>query len=192
MSALVQSEFVVTPEEYLAGELVADVRSEYVGGWVYPMPGVSDVHNALCVNLLHALMGFLDEHPCRVFMCDLKLRSHSGQVFYYPDLMVCCDPTDDAPYWRERPRYVVEVSSPETARTDEREKKIAYYHLPSIESYVQIAQDALHVVVNRRAPDVDYWVSETLTQPDEVLRLDGLGFSVSLERLYRRTGLSGL
>lgn len=183
---------LLTPEEYLAGELTADVRSEYVGGRVYPMPGVSAVHDRLCVNLLVDLGVFLEGQPCQLNSSDFKLRSHSGQVYYYPDLMICCDPTDDAPYWRERPRYVFEIGSPETARTDEREKKIAYYHLPSVESYVQIASDALRVLVNRRSPDLDYWVTETLTRPDDVLRLDSLGFSLPLGRLYRRTGLDGV
>jgi Uma2 family endonuclease len=189
MSEPLQADIVITPEAYLAGELGADLRSEYVGGRVYPMPGVSDVHDRLCRNLGYALERFLEDQPCQVHGPDLKLRSHSGSVYYYPDLMICCDPEDNAPYWRDRPRYVFEISSPETKRTDEQEKKIAYYHLPSIESYVQIAQEARRVIVNRREEGLDYWREETLTQPDDRLRLDGLGFSLPLARLYRRTPL---
>ena len=189
MSEPVPADVLITPEDYLAGELVADVRSEYVGGQVYPMPGVSAVHDRLCRNLGFVLEGYLQDHPCQVHGSDLKLRSHSGLVFYYPDLMICCDPEDNAAYWRERPRYVFEISTPETYRTDEREKKIAYYHLPSIESYIQIAQDAVRVTVNRRTPEIEYWAGEVLTQPADLLRLDGLGVSLPLSRLYRRTGL---
>lgn len=189
MSEVAQVEIMLTPEEYLAGELTADVRSEYVGGRVYPMPGVSADHDSICNNLTIDIGVFLEGHPCRVRGSDLKLRSHSGQVYYYPDLMICCDPDDDARYWRDRPRYVFEVSSPETHRTDDREKKIAYYHLPSIESYLQIMQDEMRVVVNRRTDEIEYWVGETLTQPDELLRLDGIGFSLPLHRIYRRTGI---
>jgi Uma2 family endonuclease len=190
MSDLSYAATLISPEDYLAGELTADVRSEYVGGQVYPMPGVSDIHDCLCVNLTIDLGVFLEDSACQVHGSELKLRSHSGQVYYYPDLMVCCDPADNARYWRERPRYVVEVSSPETARTDEREKKIAYYHLASVESYIQIASDKMKVIVNRRTPDLDYWREETLTQAEDCLQLDALGFSLPLARLYRRTGLA--
>ncbi|MBI2297813.1 MAG: Uma2 family endonuclease [Armatimonadetes bacterium] len=189
MSEVAQSETLITPEEYLAGELAADVRSEYVGGRLFPMPGTSDTHNELNGNLVHALIEFVGDGPCRVYFCDLKFRSRGGHVFYYPDVMVCCDPNDNARYWRDRPRYVFEISSPETQRDDERDKKLTYYFTPSIESYVQIAQDRLHVIVNRRTPDLDFWTEETLTHPDDLIRLDSLDFSLPLSRLYRRTGL---
>ena len=61
--------------------------------------------------------------------------------------------------------------------------------MPSLEGYVQVAHDALRVTVGRRSPGLDYWADETLTEPEHLLRLDGLGFSLPLSRLYRRTGL---
>ncbi len=179
----------VALDEYLAGELTADVRSEYVYGRAYLMPEIRDRHDAIGNNLRIALGIFLEDQAGEVFGPALKLRVHGGQVFYYPDAMVCCDPDDNAPYWRDRPRYVFEVSSPETHRTDDREKKIAYYHLPSIESYVQIMQDEMKVIVNRRTDEMEYWAGEILTAPDALMRLDGIGFSLPLHRIYRRTGL---
>ena len=191
MSETTQVAVNMSPEEYLAGELTAEIRSEYVGGQAYPMPGVSANHDTLSNNLKIDLGVFVEGTPCQVRGPDLKLRSDDGNVYYYPDLMICCDPSDAERYWRDRPRYVFEVSSPETWRTDDREKKIAYFHIESIESYLQVAQDTIRVVINRRAPAADYWVEEILTHPDDELRLDSLGFSVPLRRVYRRTGLPG-
>jgi len=181
--------FLVSPEEYLAGELTAVERSEFVRGRVYPMPGVSVVHAQLATNLTIDIGSFVDNTDCRVFVSDLKLRCESGEVYYYPDLMICCDPADDAEYWRERPRHVFEISSPETRRIDDGEKKAAYFAIDSIESYVQVSQSRLLVIVHRRGDDRDGWVEEILTKPDDELRLDGLGFSLPLRQLYRRTGL---
>ncbi|MCC7493284.1 MAG: Uma2 family endonuclease, partial [Fimbriimonadaceae bacterium] len=87
------------------------------------------------------------------------------------------------------PRFVVEITSPETQRTDSIEKAAAYFETPSIESYVQVSQTALAVAVHRRDAGQPTWITERLVQPADELRLDSLGFSLALARLYRRTGL---
>jgi Uma2 family endonuclease len=119
----------------------------------------------------------------------MKARTH-GQVYYYPDVMVCCDPTDNARYYRERPRFILEVLSEETRRTDEREKTLAYFHTPSLEAYVIVEQERLAVTVFRRDRG-QWWKTETLTEPGSLVRLDSLGFEMSLERIYRRTKALG-
>ncbi|MCC7492251.1 MAG: Uma2 family endonuclease [Fimbriimonadaceae bacterium] len=179
----------ITPEAYLAAELTADTRSEYVGGQVLPMPGVSAVHDRICRNLDHALESFLADHPCTVHGPDLKLKLYEGNSYFYPDLMVCCDPADNATYWRERPRYLFEISSPETKRHDDETKAIAYWHLSSVEAYVQVWQDGLQIAVHGRAAGRGWWDTVKLTEPADELRLEGLGFVTTLAQVYRRTGL---
>jgi len=185
MSAVPQTAIWISPEDYLAGELSADVRHEYVGGRVFAMAGASAGHNRICINLVSDLARFLEGHPCEAFSNDMKIRTHR-EVFYYPDVMVCCDPTDNARYYRERPRYVFEVLSEETRRTDEREKSLAYFHTPSVEAYILIEQTKMQVAVFRRDGET-WWRAEILTQPSDVVRLDGIEFEISLERIYRRT-----
>ena len=88
--------------EYLAGELQSKERHEYLGGSVYAMAGASDTHNTISLNLASALRTHLRGGPCRVYMADLKLRLQISDedVFYYPDVMVACDPRDTDPYAR--------------------------------------------------------------------------------------------
>lgn len=105
--------------------------------------------------------------------------------------MVCCNPADNARYYREHPRYVFEVLSDETRRTDEREKALAYFHTPSVEAYILIEQAIRQVTVFRRDGGT-WWQAEILTQPGDVVRLDSLGFEISLERIYRRTEAADL
>jgi Uma2 family endonuclease len=178
---------LLAPEEYLDHELVADVRHEYVAGRRFAMPASNVDHNRLVGNLLGPLVNHLQDGPCEVFSIDLKLRAHES-LFYYPDLMVCCDPTDNQPLWRERPRYVIEVSSPSTEAVDEREKSFAYLQVASVEAYILVRQDRCEVTVHRRAGTG--WQTETLTAPSDVLRLEGIGFTVTLERLYQRTAVA--
>lgn len=185
MSAVSQATSWISPEEYLAGESADDVRHEYVGGRVFAMAGVSADHNRIAGNIFRALGNHLEGHPCEAFSNDMKIRTHR-EVFYYPDVMVCCDPADNARYYRERPRYVFEVLSDETRRTDEREKSLAYFHTPSVEAYFLVEQARMQVTVFRRDGET-WWETEVLMQPVDLVRLDSFGFEISLERIYQRT-----
>src|SRR5690348_3187493 len=99
MEAVSQAEWT-SVEAYLQSEKHSQVRHEYIGGVLYAMAGASDEHIALCVNLVSALRNHLHGSPCRVQMSEgkVRLRVASEEIFYYPDLMVICDP-------REKDRY---------------------------------------------------------------------------------------
>ena len=119
---LAQSEQLVSVEDYLEGERLSEIRHEYVGGYAYAMAGANDDHNRIVGNIYSSLHQRLRGKRCEPFMADMKLKIPGGQAFYYPDVLVACDPSDNAKYFRERPTVVFEVMSPETARSDQREK----------------------------------------------------------------------
>src|SRR5260221_13456170 len=115
-------------EEYLRGQPTSEVRHEYVAGAVYGMAGASEEHNDIAGNIYAALRAHLRGKPCKVFMVDMKLRLNlgEGEVFYYPDLLVTCDPQDKDRHFKRFPKVVIEVLSPETERTDRRGKILAF------------------------------------------------------------------
>ena len=45
MSAVLKSDLVISVENYLAGEVISEVRHEYAGGEVYAMAGASNVQS---------------------------------------------------------------------------------------------------------------------------------------------------
>ncbi len=189
MTALPVSHARLTEEEYLAGELLSEVRHEYLAGVVHAMAGASARHNAIVVNLIASLHPCLRGKPCQPFSSDMKLRVEfgAGSVFYYPDAMVCCDPSDDAAYYRERPVLIIEVLSPETARVDQREKFLAYRTLPSLEVYVLVDQASCQLTLHRRENE---WQAEFITDPGASLTVPGLDWTVPLRDIYERTGLT--
>ena len=189
MSALLKSDLLVSPEDYLNGELVSDIRHEYVGGGVYAMAGASNTHNIISGNIFAALHAHLEDGPCVPYVSDMKVKVKSAneEMFYYPDVMVACDPSDNAKLWREKPVLIVEVSSPETARIDAREKNWAYQTIPSLEVYVMVSQSACEVTVFRRA---NGWKPEIISDPSGSLVIEPLKFSLPLPRLFARTGLA--
>lgn len=168
-------------EEYLEGERHAEVRHEYVAGQVYVMVGASDRHNLIALNLATALRPRARGTPCQLFMSDMKLRLNvaGDEVFYYPDLLLACDPGDRATYYRAHPCLIVEVLSEATARVDRREKLFAYTAIESLRSYILLSQDAREAQVHRRTEN---WRARRITEG--ALPIDCLDTEVSLATVY--------
>ncbi|TVP77983.1 MAG: Uma2 family endonuclease [Puniceicoccaceae bacterium] len=173
----------ISVEEYIEGEQFSEVRHEYIGGQVYAMSGGSEAHNLLAGNLYAALREHFRGRPCKVFMADMKLRLNIAEddIFYYPDVLVSCDPTDDAKYYKSKPVALVEVLSPSTERLDRREKFLSYQRLPSLEEYVLVDQEQMHVTLFRKVND---WKPEHFTEGSDRLILASLTFGLSLSAIY--------
>jgi Uma2 family endonuclease len=179
----------VSVEEYLEGELDSQLRHEYVEGHVYAMAGASDDHNRIAGNIFSFLHSALRGKPCEPFMSDMKAKipSQFASDFYYPDVIVACDPTDKEKYYREHPVVIVEVLSPQTRRTDEREKAIAYRLVSSVQVYMLVEQDRLRITVLHRAEND--WRREVIEGQAAALTLACLGVEIPMERIYERTGV---
>ncbi len=127
----------LTEREYLIGEEFADVKHEYYDGIIYAMAGASDPHELVSTNFLGLLWSHLRGKNCRVYKSDMKLRlTFRGKIiFYYPDVMVACDPAEKDPVYREKPRLIIEVAS-RNWRKDTVEKAATYAGIPTLEEYV--------------------------------------------------------
>jgi Uma2 family endonuclease len=182
MSALTAPGFI-TVEEYLAGEERRDVKHEYVGGSVYAMAGASWGHNQVAGNLFGELRTHTRGGPCRVFMADMKVRLliQGQELFYYPDIVVTCDPRETEDYFLRFPKLIIEVLSPATERVDRREKLWSYITIPTLEEYVLVAQETPAVTIYRRRAD---WQPETIIGLESTLLLESVGLSVPLRELY--------
>lgn len=186
MTALKKSDILLTPEEYLEGELLSDVRHEYIGGRVFAMAGASDDHNRISGNIFANLHAQLRGKPCEPFMNDMKAKT--PPAFYYPDVMVVCDPTDNHRYFRERPSVVFEVSSPDTEEIDRREKAMGFWYRPTCQSYIIVAQDRVALTVMRRGSG-EWWDSEEITDRHATLHLPEIGCEISVAEIYERTAV---
>ena len=127
-------------EEYLKLEQIASVKHEYVAGEIHARVGASRRHNMISGRIYRRLADAAEGGPCRVYISDMKLRV-ADDVFYYPDVMVACEPEPEDPYTEHEPCLVVEVVSPSTETTDRREKLAAYKKVPTVRAYLIVAQD---------------------------------------------------
>jgi len=192
MLAITKTAELMTPEEYLEGERYSEMRHEYVEGRVYAMAGASDDHNRIAINLGSELRERLRGHRCEAFMTDMKVKMPPlvADIFYYPDVLVACDPTDSAKYFRERPTIIFEVLSPETERIDIREKAIAYRQIPTVKVYALIEQDRMAITVLRQAEEG--WRKKMIEGKKATLKLPEIGVEIPFERIYERTAAAKL
>ncbi|MBZ4193355.1 MAG: Uma2 family endonuclease [Candidatus Contendobacter sp.] len=173
--------------DYLAFEESSEVKHEYINGEIYAMAGASVRHNRITLNLAERLIGHLRGTPCEVFVVEVKLHLQQlrQDIFYYPDVMVCCDPKDREPYYRTRPCLIVEVLSGGTARVDQREKLFAYTRLDSLQGYLLLDQDRMIAMLHRR--EGNEWRLTEFRDPAAELTLPCANLTVRLAELYEGT-----
>ena len=171
----------VSIEEYLQGEPASEVRHEYIDGQVYAMAGAGERHNLISGNLYAALRPKARTSGCKLFMADMKLRIRALKRFYYPDLLLTCNPFDGHEFYKEHPCLVIEVLSTSTEGTDRREKWQAYQTIASLQEYVLVAQERQQIEIYRR--DEERWQHITLDASDPVY-LGCLDLELSMAGVY--------
>ena len=172
-------------EDYLAGERDGEIRHEYGAGEAYAMTGASDRHGLLAGAFFAQMYPHSRQKRCQLFMADMKVRidEKRDSFFYYPDLLLSCDPDDrESAYYRRRPCLIVEIASPSTFRIDRREKFFAYRTLPSLREYVLVHQDTPQIEVFRYPED------EHDIYTEGTFRLECLDMALSVESVYADVG----
>jgi Uma2 family endonuclease len=175
---------LLTVEEYLNLEQDAEIRHEYVAGQIYAMAGASEAHNLIAGNIFALLRPHLRGSSCRTFVSDMKVKVKTQQadIFYYPDLLVTCDPNDNKKYFKTNPILIVEVLSNSTETTDKREKRVNYQNLENLQEYVLVSQDEIKVEIYRKDNEGN-WTVETLGKNDN-LQLNSVGLTLTMADIY--------
>ncbi len=184
MSALLKPEHI-SVEDYLEGELISEVKHEYLGGQVHAMAGGTSRHAALGANVTTALVSALRGKPCRAFNSDLKVRIElPGQTrFYYPDAMVVCELRKDSETWQDRPIVIVEVLSESTRRIDLTEKLDAYLAIPTLKALIFVEPGIVFATVHRRGPSGGF-SREDYAGTEAVIPLPEIGVDLALAEVY--------
>jgi Uma2 family endonuclease len=99
---------------------------------------------------------FGDGVAAHVSFADVRLRPFE-RLFYYPDVVVTCDPSDDDQLFIARPCLVVEVLSESTATIDRREKLFTYRQIETLLAYVVVHQDEPRIERHWRDATGEWW-----------------------------------
>ena len=178
--------------EYLALEARSPVRHEYIAGEIFAMTGASIRHNIIALNIATALRTHLRGTPCRALMEGVKLYLKKERSYFYPDVMVTCEPRllelDAQVQVVDSPVLIVEVLSPSTKGIDRREKLRAYRTLPSLKEYAMVSQDECRVELHRRRGDIG-WDIITF-EPGDTVELASVELQLPIADVYFEAGVA--
>lgn len=177
------NKYEMTPDEYLEWEARQEIKHEYINGEVYAMTGGTISHNAIAVNLIAALRPHVRGSSCRVLGSDAKVGITEKGSFFYPDVLVTCNPQDrQAIQVIQFPKLIVEVLSPGTEAYDRGAKFAQYRRLESLEEYVLINSESIGVEIFR-LNERRKWELTSYTNGDEI-ELVSIEFKFPIELLY--------
>lgn len=173
----------MSPEAYLEWEKGQVGKHEYVNGDVFAMVGAKDSHVTVAGNLFAILRSHLKGGPCRACMSDMKARLDQVNAFFYPDVMITCDPRDrETDYFKRYPLLIAEVLSDSTAAFDRGGKFAAYRQLESLQEYLLIDPDRPSVDCFRKDAS-EHWVLYPYDS-GETVELASVKLSLAMDALY--------
>ena len=176
----------LTPEEYIASERKATLKSEYLSGEIVAMSGASNEHNLITMNTANGLYNQVTGRGCRVYASDMRVGIGAGISYFYPDVTVVCDESrfeDDAFDTLINPQVIVEVLSTSTESYDRGEKFARYRQLESLQEYILISQNQVRVEHYLRQGK--QWVLSEFSALENMLPLVSIEAELSLNQIYR-------
>jgi Uma2 family endonuclease len=178
---------LISVEEYLRLEEIADLRHEFVAGERFAMTGGTVRHSTITLNIASHLRARARGGACRVFVTDLKVRAASD-VFYYPDVVVQCTPAADTDVYVHEPCLIIEVTSRSTAATDRREKLVAYRQIETLRAYLVVHHGRRRVDVHSRGVGTDAW-THVIIAGDGVVPIPSPEGTLPLDLIYEGVSL---
>jgi Uma2 family endonuclease len=187
MQAISQPPQTMTLEAYLEWEPQQDWRYEYANGEIFAMTGGTIPHNDLALNFYTALRPHIHSRGCRMNVSDVKVQVDPKSPYYYPDVVISCDPNDlNARKFIRNPKIIVEVLSPGTSTRDRGEKFSNYLKMPSLQEYLLIDSEAISVERYCRG-EGRMWLYYPYAAGDTIA-LSSIEFELAIELLYEGIG----
>lgn len=178
----------ISVEEYLHQEELAEYKSEYFNGEIFPMISPPAEHSLISGNLTSVLLNQLEDQPSLVLGSNMLLKVPETGLYTYADAVVAAEPQfEDA---RRRcllnPTVVIEVQSPATQYYDRGDKLAHYQRLASLREYVLIASDERRIEVWSRLDHQAPWCQAVCREPGESVGLPAIGCLLPIDRTYHK------
>lgn len=178
------SDNVFTVEEYIQHELKAEIRSEFINGQLFEMPGEKDINNNIALKIAFLFMQFLVEKGFEIYAHEVKVKIYGENKYYYPDVFVTKEAkTENNKYIKFEPVLIVEVVSETTQVNDYVDKYIDYTKIPSLQYYMIIEPETVLITCYRRGENGE-WITSKYTKVEDAITLDALNISFHLKQVY--------
>ncbi len=185
--ATVAAKILLTPEEYLVKERKAEFKSEYRNGQIVAMPRANRQHNLINGNILYGFHRQLLERTDEVYANNMRVKVSDSSLYMYPDVVVVCDePRFEDSHFDTllNPTVIVEVLSPSTESYDRKDKFLSYQTLESLQEYILVSQNGVHVEQYVRQDD--NWIQREFRSLDDVLVLASIECKLALRAIYAK------
>lgn len=171
-------------EEYIQHELKSQVRSEFINGQLFEMPGEKDINNEIAGNLYILLSALLKTLGYFIYNHDVKVKIYGENKYYYPDVFVTKElKTENNKYIKSEPVLIVEVVSETSQINDYVDKYIDYTKIPSLQYYLIVEPETFLITCYKRGENSD-WITSKFTRADDTIALDALNISFQLKQVY--------
>jgi Uma2 family endonuclease len=175
---------LMTAAEYLVWEPAQEGRHEYWDGEVVAMSCGTRNHNRISGNFFRLLDDALSDRNCDVYIVDVKVQVEPGRKYFYPDVVVTCDDSDEDTQYVRSPCLIIEVLSPSTEAIDRGAKFAKYRQFLAFKEYVLVDTSQAKVEVFRRN-DKGQWVLSEYNLEDK-LQLESIDVEIAIVDLYRQ------
>ncbi len=178
----------ITPEEYLALDRQAEVKSEYYAGQIIAFAGASKQHNLIVANVLAGIHRQLVDRPCNVYPSDMRVRVSKTGTYAYPDIVVTCGEEQFADGNSDillNPIVLIEVLSESTANYDRGDKFDQYRRIESLHEYILVSQEPYRADQYVRQNDTQ-WLLTEFHRAEDVIRLSSINCELALKEIYAK------
>ncbi len=179
---------IMSIKDYLAlDDNSQDTRYEYLDGDLHMLAGGTNYHSAIIANATLALGRGIEQTSCWIFNSDARVQI-SASRYVYPDITISCDPRDqELDNTLRYPHLIVEVLSPTTEDVDRGRKRLYYLECPTLQEYIMIDSQSMHVEVYHR--EDDGW-KLYMYGSGSIIKINSFNLQFPIESLYRGMRLS--
>ena len=182
-----------TAEEYEARERVAEFKSEFYRGEIFPMEGpdgdfgLTFQHSRIKANLVVEIGARIKGTRFQTLSSTMRVKVGSTGLQTYPDvLMLCGFPqfADRDEYCLTNPSVIIEVLSEPTAARDLGVKFRSYREIESVAEIVFAESDQFICTRYVRASDRRTWIYTAVEGPDASLTIATVDATIPMRDIY--------
>lgn len=175
-----------TIEEYLEMENAAAEKHEYYKGEIFAMSGAKVPHNTISSNLLGELAFKLKGKKCKPYGSDQRIHIETNSLFTYPDISVICGEIitrNNDNFNVLNPAVIIEILSPSTRNYDRGEKFMLYRDIRSLQEYILVDSERIHVEVFR-LNNARRWELEEYNNLQDKLHIKAINEVIPIAEIY--------
>ena len=141
-------------------------------------------HNSIGLKIASLLSEKLEQNGCKIFFNDVKLQLKESQYYFYPDVLLICDPLDKDEYVVKNPVLIAEVLSPATEAYDRSVKLAQYRKIKSLRYYLLVSQSLPFVEIFARTNENELFTYDVAEGMEAIIQMPALNFALSLAKIY--------